>query len=320
MNRRDMAAPPPRTRRPRRAPRVSTRRSALALGRPQDIHPRRDDPQVPRRGGRADQQERHGRGQVEGGVGGEAATVEATVPRHARARSAARRRPTLKRDGLTGTLDRGGVVIEEGPVLPRAVRGCTSPGTCTAPRRPGLTRKHPADPPPCAGTSEPRAGREQNRVPGPRAVVRGQRLRLPGGGHAPQLGKVAGKHHGTYNLNRWCAQRRGYTPARRRVLERHPGHRLPLYATEVNPGRSGVTGISSGRATDGVGRGGQQPGSRWRCPVSQDERPRKLRHEPGHQRPLRLHVRLQLMPVWNGRRFSPCFAPSPCCSRTQGRR
>jgi hypothetical protein len=28
-----------------------------------------------------------------------------------------------------------------------------------------------------------------------------------------QLGEVAGKHHGTYNLNRFWWQNRGYTPA-----------------------------------------------------------------------------------------------------------
>src|SRR5207237_8522002 len=28
-----------------------------------------------------------------------------------------------------------------------------------------------------------------------------------------QLGEVAGKHHGTYNLNRWWWHSRGYTPA-----------------------------------------------------------------------------------------------------------
>ena len=55
-----------------------------------------------------------------------------------------------------------------------------------------------------------------------------------------QLGEVAGVHHGTYNLGRWWWHAAGLHAGRRRVLERHPGHRLP--------GRAGRTSIRSGSA------------------------------------------------------------------------
>jgi dienelactone hydrolase len=64
-----------------------------------------------------------------------------------------------------------------------------------------------------------------------------------------QLGEVAGKHHGTYNLNRFWWQSRGYTPA---GVECWNGIRAIDYLVsrkDVDPDSIGVTGISGGGAT-----------------------------------------------------------------------
>ncbi|MSR52062.1 MAG: hypothetical protein EXS09_02085 [Gemmataceae bacterium] len=64
-----------------------------------------------------------------------------------------------------------------------------------------------------------------------------------------QLGEVTGKHHGTYNLNRFWWQNRGYTPA---GVECWNGIRAIDYLVnrpEVDAERIGVTGISGGGAT-----------------------------------------------------------------------
>jgi dienelactone hydrolase len=63
-----------------------------------------------------------------------------------------------------------------------------------------------------------------------------------------QLGEVAGKHHGTYNLGRFWWQSAGYTPA---GVECWNGIRAIDYLVsrkEVDPERIGVTGISGGGA------------------------------------------------------------------------
>jgi len=63
-----------------------------------------------------------------------------------------------------------------------------------------------------------------------------------------QLGEVAGKHHGTYNLNRWWWQAAGYTPA---GVECWNGVRAIDYLatrSDVDVDRIGVTGISGGGA------------------------------------------------------------------------
>jgi dienelactone hydrolase len=64
-----------------------------------------------------------------------------------------------------------------------------------------------------------------------------------------QLGEVAGKHHGTYNLGRFWWQDRGYTPA---GVECWNGIRAIDYLltrSDVDPERIGVTGISGGGAS-----------------------------------------------------------------------
>lgn len=63
-----------------------------------------------------------------------------------------------------------------------------------------------------------------------------------------QLGEIAGKHHGTYNLGRWWWQARGYTPA---GVECWNGIRAIDYLVsrpDVDADRLGVTGISGGGA------------------------------------------------------------------------
>jgi cephalosporin-C deacetylase-like acetyl esterase len=63
-----------------------------------------------------------------------------------------------------------------------------------------------------------------------------------------QLGEIAGKHHGTYNLGRWWWQAAGYTPA---GVECWNGVRAIDYLTsrkDVDAERIGVTGISGGGA------------------------------------------------------------------------
>ena len=63
-----------------------------------------------------------------------------------------------------------------------------------------------------------------------------------------QLGEIAGKHHGTYNLGRWWWQSAGYTPA---GVECWNGVRAIDYLVsrpDVDADRIGVTGISGGGA------------------------------------------------------------------------
>ncbi len=64
-----------------------------------------------------------------------------------------------------------------------------------------------------------------------------------------QLGEVAGKHHGTYNLNRFWWQSRGYTPAGVECWNGMRGIDYLCSRPDVDPDRIGVTGISGGGAT-----------------------------------------------------------------------
>jgi cephalosporin-C deacetylase-like acetyl esterase len=63
-----------------------------------------------------------------------------------------------------------------------------------------------------------------------------------------QLGEVAGKHHGTYNLGRWWWQSAGYTPAGVECWNGIRGIDYLISRAEVDPECIGVTGISGGGA------------------------------------------------------------------------
>jgi cephalosporin-C deacetylase-like acetyl esterase len=64
-----------------------------------------------------------------------------------------------------------------------------------------------------------------------------------------QLGEVAGKHHGTYNLNRWWWHSAGYTPAGVECWNGIRGIDYLVSRPDVDPERLGVTGISGGGAS-----------------------------------------------------------------------
>ena len=103
-----------------------------------------------------------------------------------------------------------------------------------------------------------------------------------------QLGEVAGVHHGTYNLGRWWWQAAGYTPA---GVECWNGIRAIDYlVTRPESTRRG----SASRESPAAGRqpsGSPRPMTASPAPRHfRHERPGKLRRQPDHQRPLRLHV------------------------------
>jgi cephalosporin-C deacetylase-like acetyl esterase len=64
-----------------------------------------------------------------------------------------------------------------------------------------------------------------------------------------QLGEVAGKHHGTYNLGRWWWHSAGYTPAGVECWNGIRGIDYLVSRPDVDPERIGVTGISGGGAS-----------------------------------------------------------------------
>lgn len=63
-----------------------------------------------------------------------------------------------------------------------------------------------------------------------------------------QLGEIAAKHHGTYNLERWWWHSRGYTPAGVECWNGVRGIDYLLSRNDVDPERIAVTGISGGGA------------------------------------------------------------------------
>ncbi len=63
-----------------------------------------------------------------------------------------------------------------------------------------------------------------------------------------QLGEIAAKHHGTYNLERWWWHSRGYTPAGVECLNGIRGIDYLISRPDVDSDRIAVTGISGGGA------------------------------------------------------------------------
>src|SRR4029079_15374396 len=77
-----------------------------------------------------------------------------------------------------------------------------------------------------------------------------------------QLGEIAGFHHGTYNLDRWWWQSRGYTPAGVEAWNGIRGLDYLVSRPDVDPERLAVTGISGGGAAAFLGAAGDQRGAR----------------------------------------------------------
>ena len=111
-----------------------------------------------------------------------------------------------------------------------------------------------------------------------------------------QLGEIAAIHHGTYNLNRWWWHSRGYTPA---GVEAWNGVRGIDYLVSRRRRRSRADRRhrhQRRRGGDVLGRGGRRAGEGRRA-RQRHGRPGVVRAQPRDQRPLRLHVPLQHVPV-----------------------
>jgi dienelactone hydrolase len=157
---------------------------------------------------------------------------------------------TPLRATVTGTLERGGVVIEKLHFQSRP--GLYVTANLYRPREapqggPGGAGRSPAILYLCGHSGR---GRDGNKT-----AFQDHGLWFASNGYVClvvdtlQLGEVAGKHHGTYNLGRFWWQGRGYTPA---GVECWNGIRAIDYLCsrpDVDPGRVGVTGISGGGAT-----------------------------------------------------------------------
>lgn len=160
---------------------------------------------------------------------------------------------------VTGALDRGGVTIEKihyqsKPGLyvtgnlyrPKTPRRIPPESNDSIPVRPGV-KKLPAILYVCGHSGR---GRDGNKT-----AFQDHGMWFASNGYVClevdtlQLGEVAGKHHGTYNLNRFWWQDRGYTPAGVECWNGIRGIDYLISRPDVDPDRIGVTGISGGGAT-----------------------------------------------------------------------
>lgn len=146
---------------------------------------------------------------------------------------------------VTGTLERGDVAVEKVHFQSRP--GLYVTGNLYRPKSPPKDKKLPAILYVCGHSGR---GRDGNKT-----AFQDHGLWFATNGYVClvvdtlQLGEVAGKHHGTYNLGRFWWQDRGYTPA---GVECWNGIRAIDYLCtrpDVDPERIGVTGISGGGAT-----------------------------------------------------------------------
>jgi dienelactone hydrolase len=151
---------------------------------------------------------------------------------------------------VTGTLERHGVTIEK--VHFQSKPGLYVTGNLYRPagreRKPGESpAKHPAILYVCGHSGR---GRDGNKT-----AFQDHGLWFAANGYVClvvdtlQLGEVAGKHHGTYNLQRWWWHDRGYTPAGVECWNGIRGIDYLCSRPEVDPEKIGVTGISGGGAT-----------------------------------------------------------------------
>ena len=142
----------------------------------------------------------------------------------------------------TGTLTRGDVTVEN-------VHFQSKPGLYVTGNlyRPTKASKHPAVLYVCGHSGR---GRDGNKT-----AFQDHGLWFASNGYVClvvdtlQLGEVAGKHHGTYNLERFWWHSRGYTPAGVECWNGIRGIDYLCSRPEVDPDRIGVTGISGGGAT-----------------------------------------------------------------------
>lgn len=144
---------------------------------------------------------------------------------------------------ITGTLERSNVVIEK--VHFQSKPGLYVTGNLYRPKQ--ITQRLPAVLYVCGHSGR---GRDGNKT-----AFQDHGLWFAANGYVClivdtlQLGEIAAKHHGTYNLNRFWWHDRGYTPA---GVECWNGIRAIDYLCsrdEVDSSRIGVTGISGGGAT-----------------------------------------------------------------------
>jgi dienelactone hydrolase len=150
---------------------------------------------------------------------------------------------------VTGTLDRGGVTIENVHFQSRP--GLYVTGNLYLPKpagvNPAARKKHPAILYVCGHSNR---GRDGNKT-----AFQDHGLWFASNGYVClvvdtlQLGEVAGKHHGTYNLGRWWWHDRGYTPAGVECWNGVRGIDYLVSRPEVDAEKIGVTGISGGGAT-----------------------------------------------------------------------
>ncbi len=143
---------------------------------------------------------------------------------------------------VTGTLERGGVVIEKLHFQSRP--GLYVTGDLFRPK--AVEKKLPAILYVCGHSHR---GRDGNKT-----AYQDQGMWFASNGYvclvidSMELGEIAGKHHGTYDLGRWWWHSAGYTPA---GVECWNGVRAIDYLVsrpDVDAERIGVTGISGGGA------------------------------------------------------------------------
>ncbi|MCE9564112.1 MAG: prolyl oligopeptidase family serine peptidase [Planctomycetes bacterium] len=147
---------------------------------------------------------------------------------------------------VTGTLERDGVVIEN--VHFQSKPGLYVTGNLYRPKVEGdKERKHPGILYVCGHSGR---GRDGNKT-----AFQDHGMWFASNGYVClvvdtlQLGEVAGKHHGTYNLGRWWWHDLGYTPAGAECWNGIRGIDYLVSRPEVNAEKIGVTGISGGGAT-----------------------------------------------------------------------
>ena len=251
----------------------------------------------------------HGRGEDEGRVGGEAAEAQGAVPRHARPLAAA------GEDAAQGDRHRHARARRRRhreAALPEQARACTSPATSTGRRTPS-DKKLPAILYVCGHSGR---GRDGNKT-----AFQDHGMWFATNGYVClvvdtlQLGEIAGIHHGTYSLNRWWWHSRGYTPAGVECWNGIRGIDYLVLAARRRPGEDRRHRHLRRRGDDGLDRRGRRA-RQGRRAGQRHERPGELRHQQGHQRPLRLHVLRQHLPVGVDDDRWPCSPRGRCCSPT----